>query len=159
MSLCFAYTSAQLSFSDAASTADDPFAEKRKLLEAANLLYYESWGEDLGTLLRPVPGYHNFNYLNKEKVNSLHLDAFYYPGTTLLVRAEYEAIYEELLAENISCDGVGGVVVTGQPGIGMCLSPTTSFLNVNQVPREVMLPVLSPVSPLKLEGDGCSSSR
>ena len=55
---------------------------------------------------------------------------------TSLVCTEYEAIYNKLLVENVSCDGVGGVVVTGQPGIGMCLSPAVSFLNVNPVPRE-----------------------
>ena len=122
VSLSFAYTGAQHSFSDAFSTANDKFAAKRRLLEAANLLYYGSWGNDLGTLLQPVPGYDKFNHLTKEKVNSLHLDAFYYPGTALLVRTEYEAIYDELLEENRLCDGVGGVIVTGQPGIGMCLA-------------------------------------
>jgi len=133
--LSFAYTGAQLSFSDAFSTAKDQFAGKRRLLEAANLVFHDFWGENknLDIALHRVPGHDSFQYLTEEKVNSLYLGTLGYPGKALLIRPEYEAMYNELLSSNRECHGVGGVVVTGQPGIGMCLSPAVSFLNVNQV--------------------------
>jgi len=70
---------------------------------------------------------------------------------TSLVCTEYEAIYNKLLVEKVSYDGVGGVVVLA---LVCAFSPAVPFLNVNEVPREVVLPVLSPVLPLKLE-EGC----
>jgi len=151
---------AGLSFSDAFSTANDMFADKRKFLEAANFVYHESWGKDLGTLLKPVPDYPKFKYLSEEKVNSLHLRDLGYPETALLVRTEYKLVYADLQARNnlTKSRGRGGVVVTGQPGIGTCASPTVFFLNINQVQREDMLPVLSPVETLKLE-ENCRVSR
>ncbi len=117
------------------STAKDKFARKRELLEAANLVFHDFWGENknLDIALHRVPGHDSFQYLTEEKVNSLYLRTLGYPGNALLIRPEYEAMYNELLSSNSESHGVGGVVVTGQPGIGMCLSPTVSFLNVNQV--------------------------
>src|SRR6266404_10010545 len=159
MSLSFVCTSAQLFLLMPFFPAQDKFAGKWKILEAANLVYHEFWGNDLGTLLQPVPDCRNFEYLTKEVVISLHLSKLLYPGTTLLVHTEYEAVYNDLQQYNVLSESKGGVVVMGQPGIGTCPLLAVTFFNINQVQRKIMLPVLSPVSPPKLEEDCRSSSK
>lgn len=102
------------------------------ILEAAHLLYYKLWCEGgLDKLLQPVPG-HNGKYLPKEVVKSLQLQSLSYNESVLLIREEYELAFQYLQVEEGKKQQIrnSGVVITGQPGIGMCLSPAViSFAN------------------------------
>jgi hypothetical protein len=103
----------------------------QKRLEAAHLVYYELWGKDLDKLLQPVPDSNNFKYLTKKQIDSLGLRRLGYDEVVLLVRDEYKLAYNDLCSYNKRLKGRrGGVVVTGQPGIGMHFSLTVvSFAN------------------------------
>ncbi len=94
-------------------------------------MYYKFWGEDVDKLLQPVPDC-NLQYFTKEQIKYLGLrDHLLYDQVVLLVREEYKVAYPTLrwYKENPNSTS-GGVVVTGQPGIGMHLSPTAvSFAN------------------------------
>lgn len=94
-------------------------------MESAYRLYYDFWGVELDGLLEPVPEYHDFKYLPKARIIDL-LKTFRYPEVALLVRKEYETAFDDFKEsfEKSSDIRGGGVVVTGQPGIGMHLSLT-----------------------------------
>ncbi|KAH9077651.1 hypothetical protein EDB83DRAFT_2345111 [Lactarius deliciosus] len=90
---------------------------RRKTLRAAHRVYYKFWGEDLNNLLQPVP-HSNFQFLAKEQIDYLGLNAhFLYDEAVLLVRKEYKVAYPALRSYKTNLRS-GGVVVTGQPGIG-----------------------------------------
>ena len=74
-----------------------------------------------------MPEYHDFKYLPKARIIDL-LKTFRYPEVALLVRKEYETAFDDFKEsfEKSSDIRGGGVVVTGQPGIGMHLSLTNS---------------------------------
>jgi hypothetical protein len=88
-------------------------------LEVAHLVYRKFWGTSLDDILQHIPG-SNLNYLPEDLINTLGLDVLLYHDTFLLVRKEYEATYREIsrYKENPMS---GGVVITGQPGIGVHL--------------------------------------
>jgi hypothetical protein len=99
------------------------------ILEAAHLVYYEFWGKDLENILQNCG---NFKYLAEEQIDSLKLDKLLYNGVVLLARKEYEVAYHDLCSykKNRDTPNTGGVIVTGQSGIGMHLSPSAvSFAN------------------------------
>ena len=58
-------------------------------------------------------------YVSTECVEELQLRYMYYLGDALLVRKEYHHALEELTVRAEGRRRGGGVVVTGQPGIGM----------------------------------------
>ena len=74
-------------------------------------------GESFDELLQSVPG-STFKYLPKELIDSLGLRKYLlYDEEVLLVCEGYSVAYRDLqlLEKRPRC---GGVVVTGQPGIG-----------------------------------------
>ncbi|KAH9011684.1 hypothetical protein EDB84DRAFT_1647058 [Lactarius hengduanensis] len=80
-------------------------------------MYYKFWGKDLNTLLQPAWD-SNFQFLAKEQIDYLGLKAhFLYDGDVLLVRNEYKVAFPTLQTYKKNPRS-GGVVVTGQPGIG-----------------------------------------
>ncbi|KAH9071614.1 hypothetical protein EDB83DRAFT_260484 [Lactarius deliciosus] len=93
---------------------------RRRLLEAAHLVYYQFWGRDVNNSLQPVPGYENIKYMTEELICSLGLREFLgYDEVVLLIREEYEYAYGQLRSyEGDPKTKGGGVVVLGQPGIG-----------------------------------------
>jgi hypothetical protein len=100
---------------------------RKKTLEAAYLVYYKFWGEGLDKILQPAPGC-DLKYLPEEHINSLKLKRLSFDESVLLVREEYEVAFTHLQ----SCEEIKGqsrrrgMVVTGQPGIGMHLSQAVS---------------------------------
>jgi hypothetical protein len=58
-------------------------------------------------------------YVSTERVEELQLRFMYYLGDALLVREEYHHALKELTFRAEGQSRGGGVVVTGQPGIGM----------------------------------------
>jgi hypothetical protein len=58
-------------------------------------------------------------YLSTESAEELQLRIMDYPGDALLVREEYHRALEVLTLRAEGQSRGGGVVVTGQPGIGM----------------------------------------
>ena len=110
-------------------------------------MYYKFWLGGFDELLQPVPDC-NLKYLPEEHIDSLQLDHLSYNESILLVREEYEVTFSYLQ----SCEEKkrpqrrsAGMVVTGQPGIGMHLLPAAlSFANNRLV---LQLPIQeSPVS-------------
>ena len=93
----------------------------QQVLGAARLVYDTFWGKDFDTLLQPVSNYSDFKHLSQNRLSSLRLDLLQYDEDVILVREEYKTVYKDLVSYQ---DGrqktrSGGVVVTGQPGIGM----------------------------------------
>jgi len=72
----------------------------REMLEAAQLVYYKFWGENLNDILRPVPNYGDWKYLTEEQIVDLKLRRLLYGETVLLVREEYEVCYNALKDSN-----------------------------------------------------------
>jgi hypothetical protein len=101
------------------------------------MVYRVFWGKDnydIDVLLRPVPDHPDVKYLATEHI--VTLKSLGYMPTVLLVRKEYEVLYETLRSYKEIRDpllpacGRGGVVIAGQPGIGKHLSLTVfSFGN------------------------------
>ncbi|KAH8981944.1 hypothetical protein EDB86DRAFT_3129307 [Lactarius hatsudake] len=90
---------------------------RRGTLRAAHRVYNKFWGKSLNNLLQPVPD-SNFQFLTEEQINYLGLrDHLLYHEVTLLAREEYKVAYPTLRSYKESPRS-GGVVVTGQPGIG-----------------------------------------
>jgi hypothetical protein len=58
-------------------------------------------------------------YVSTERVKKLQLRVMNYLGDTLLIREEYHHALEELTSRASGKSRGGGVVVTGQEGIGM----------------------------------------
>ena len=93
-------------------------------------MYYKFWLEGLDELLQPVPGC-NLKYLPEEQIDSLKLDHLSYNESVLLVREEYEVAFGYLQEKERLRRRSAGMVITGQPGIGMHLSPAAvSFTNI-----------------------------
>ena len=95
-------------------------------------MYYKFWWEGLDELLQPVPGC-NLKYLSEEHIDSLQLNHLCHNESVLLVREEYEIAFRYLqLSEEKKRPQrrSAGMVVTGQPGIGVYLLLTmVSFAN------------------------------
>ncbi|KAH9001046.1 hypothetical protein EDB92DRAFT_2846 [Lactarius akahatsu] len=136
------------------------FEGRRRLLEAAHLVYYTFWGKDLNKLLQLVPECGNFRYLTEEQIHKLGIRGpLGYSEVVLLVRKAYEDAYSELQSYQSKPEESrgGGVVVLGQSGITshrLRFSPLT----IATRSRKNMFPVLSPISPLK-RGKGCRFSK
>ena len=95
-------------------------------------MYYKFWWEDLDELLQPVPDC-DLKYMPEEHINSLKLGHLSYNKSILLVRKEYEVAFtyfQSCEEKNRPQRMSAGMVVTGQPGIGMHLLPAVvSFAN------------------------------
>jgi hypothetical protein len=111
---------------------------RQKTLEAAYLVYDQFWGKDFDQVLQPVPNCGNSKYLAKQQIDSLGVRRLRYPEDVLLVREEYTVAYSALqlykkedASQLLHTKRSGGVVVTGQPGIGMNLMWTMVFFADN----------------------------
>lgn len=85
--------------------------------DAAGLIHARFWGKDLDELLESVPGRDNLKYLTKEQTDPLRT-GLYYREEVLLVRKDYDVTYHYIMSYKKN-PRTGGMVVTGQPGIGM----------------------------------------
>jgi hypothetical protein len=75
------------------------------------------WGKDLEKMLLDVPDCEGLKYLPKAQLDHLQIGFLGYPEQVLLIREEYIFAMNHLTSKSL-CEG-GGMVVTGQPGIGM----------------------------------------
>jgi hypothetical protein len=94
-------------------------------MQAAEKLKITLWGKGLDIILEElsIEG-STWKYVPKEQIHSLEIQKLGYDeGDGLLVRKEYEAAYkmDMFKSENALKLGCGGIVVTGQPGIGVFL--------------------------------------
>jgi hypothetical protein len=106
------------------------------VLKSAYLVYYKFWGSNLDDILDPVgPDCGKLKYFSQNQIGRLNLKPLRYLKEALLVRDEYEVVYEDLCSykDKARLRG-GGVVVTGQPGIGMLLLPTLASITHNLHP-------------------------
>ncbi|KAF8272909.1 hypothetical protein EI94DRAFT_104998 [Lactarius quietus] len=87
-----------------------------RLLQVAHKIYGRLWGKELKSILMPVPHCGGYMYVSEEMIGTLGFVHIFYNAKVLLVREEYEISYKNL-CDLKKCPG-GGVVVTGQSGIG-----------------------------------------
>ncbi|KAI0245655.1 hypothetical protein BJV78DRAFT_1287361 [Lactifluus subvellereus] len=85
-------------------------------LRAARKLYDTLWGKDLNVILLDVPNGDGLKYVPRSQVNNLELHHLEYKEYALLIRKEYIFAFDAL--ETRPREKIGGVVVSGQPGIG-----------------------------------------
>lgn len=91
-------------------------------MRAAENLYENLWGqlEDFKSNLKVLS--HEgvtWNYLSKEYLDPLQLRPLGYRGGVLLFREEYSVAVESFGIEEAMALGYRGVIITGQPGIGI----------------------------------------
>jgi hypothetical protein len=86
---------------------------------AAQVLHKAMWRQDLDKKLQKVTRGSDLKYLPPTEVNNLQLRELGCYADAILVRKEYLVTFKSLEDHR---PNIGGVVVTGQPGIG------TSFL-------------------------------
>ncbi|KAI0245653.1 hypothetical protein BJV78DRAFT_1287359 [Lactifluus subvellereus] len=89
-------------------------ATDQDTLRAARKLYDTLWGKDLNVILLDVPNGNGLKYVPRSQVEDLELHHLEYPEYALLIRKEYIFAFDELETRPRK----GGVVVSGQPGIG-----------------------------------------
>ena len=94
-------------------------------MQAAEKLKITLWGKGLDIISEElsIEG-STWKYVPKEWIHSLEMQELGYDeGDGLLIRKEYEAAYamDTFKSDNAMKIGCGGIVVTGQPGIGMFL--------------------------------------
>jgi len=75
------------------------------------------WGRDLDGMLLDVPNGRGLRYIPETQVNEPGLPDLGYNEKVLLVRQEYISAFDQLTSMSLN-DISGGVIVTGQPGIG-----------------------------------------
>lgn len=79
-------------------------------------LHQVMWGRDLEVLLE-MADCGGLKYIPEIQVNELGLQVLGYSEKVLLVRQEYISAFDHLTSMSLN-DRSGGVIVTGQPGIG-----------------------------------------
>jgi len=84
------------------------------------------WGKDLEEMLLDVPDCEGLKYLPKAQVDHLQIGVLGYPEEVLLIRKEYIFALNNLILKSLRAGG--GVLVDGQPGIGMDLFPVMIIL-------------------------------
>ncbi|KAI9464952.1 hypothetical protein BJY52DRAFT_1144826, partial [Lactarius psammicola] len=93
-----------------------------RVMQAAETLFVKLWGKDLNVILEEIP--HNgttWKYVPKTYIDSLGMMALGYSEPHgLLVRSEYDVVLSMLNEDHNTAQerNCGGVVITGQPGIG-----------------------------------------
>jgi hypothetical protein len=93
-------------------------AEAASWCEAAKNLYLAMWGSNLEERLLNVAGCAGLKYLPPTEVKTLQLRALGCDVNAILFREEYPFTLKRLQDRR---PNLGGVVVTGQPGIGTSL--------------------------------------
>ena len=79
-------------------------------------LYTAVWKKPLDSILHDVPGGSVLKYIPFTILDELRLTSMNYRDEVLLIREEYDTAFDTF--QYWSREGGGGVVVTGQPGIG-----------------------------------------
>ncbi|KAH9074236.1 hypothetical protein EDB83DRAFT_1946033 [Lactarius deliciosus] len=89
-------------------------------MRAAERLYDKLWGTDLSVILEEISDKGNtWKYVPKKHIDSLNMADLGYPEEHgLLVRQEYDVAWGDFDYDTAKSKGRGGVIVTGQPGIG-----------------------------------------
>jgi hypothetical protein len=76
-----------------------------------------TWGRDFEEMLLDVPDCGNLRYIPEIQVNKLGLRHLGYGEKVLLQSHEYISAFDHLTSMSLN-ETTGGVIVTGQPGIG-----------------------------------------
>ncbi|KAH9000060.1 hypothetical protein EDB92DRAFT_460114 [Lactarius akahatsu] len=89
-------------------------------VQIAEQLYKTLWGKDLNVILEEISdGGTTWTYVPKTHIDHLKMSELGYNETRgLLVRPEYDVAFGVLQQDHETVEDCGGVVVTGQPGIG-----------------------------------------
>lgn len=85
-------------------------------------MYNALWGKSLDQILRKTttgPAGMSLQYMPKDSVVQLNLLLLNYQEDVLLIRKEYITAFDALVSRSTGQERGGGVVVLGQPGIGV----------------------------------------
>jgi hypothetical protein len=91
------------------------------VVQAAERLYEHLWGEELKVIVEHISDNEGttWKYVPEKHLASLQMRMLGYgEGGGLLVRPEYDVAIHEFHHDTVLHRRCGGVVVTGQPGIG-----------------------------------------
>jgi hypothetical protein len=136
-------------------------------LEAVQNLRGVSWGKDLNCELQDVCGDEGtvLKCLPKKYLDTLEFSRLVYSEIGLLFRAEYDAAWMELnlQAQTAVRTKSGGVLVSGQPGIGTLslIIDAPLIINPKYRSREIhfyLLPAALPTKPKKTRGSSNAPS-
>ena len=120
------------------------------------LLHQQVWGKDLDSILEALPGSLAKN-LSQTQVKKLQLQEFNYDEVALLVREEF---YTAISMLETMCKSHKGVLVSGQPGIGMWCLPFVIILLTNasycHCTRQILLFVLCSSTSFEQEKAYCT---
>jgi len=110
-----------------------PLQLAERFYQVGERLHRVMWGRDLEDMLLDVPDCGGLRYIPGTQVNKLGLQDLGYNEKVLLVRHEYISAFDQLTSMSLN-DRSGGVIVTGQPGIGansllFTITSLTSTLN------------------------------
>ena len=92
-------------------------ADSDDCYKAANDLHRAMWLNNFEGKLVEVDECEGLTYLPSTEVRDLQLNALGCNATAILVREEYHFTYEELKKHHPN-PNIGGIVLTGHPGIG-----------------------------------------
>ena len=110
-----------------------PLQPAGRFHQVGEQLHRVIWGRDLGEMLLDVPDCGGLRHIPETQMGKLGLQDLGYSEKVLLVRHEYISAFNHLTSMS-SNDRSGGVIVTGQRGIGadsllFAMTPLTSALN------------------------------
>ena len=122
-------------------------------MRAAETLYNKLWGKDLNVILEEISDNGTtWKYVPETHIGSLGMMVLGYPERCgLLVRPEYGAAFGMLKEDHKTAkeEDCGGVVVTGQLGIGKLSSLIIERSPPKCKSREILFSLLPDVSPVE----------
>jgi hypothetical protein len=131
----FRFSSSPLTLCQRRAHADilsgtDPSALPKGALDVARL-HTALWNHSLDTVLLEETDDSGkpFKYVPKAQMERLRLDFLSYHASVFLVREEFVFAFDALESRSLNPHS-GGVVVMGQPGIGMWSPPTGILMNL-----------------------------
>ena len=109
-------------------------------------LHQMTWKRNFEEMVMDMPDCKGLRYIPETKVKELGIQLLGYSGHNLLIRNDYISAFNNLVS--MSEKGIGGgVVVTGQPGIGKTLLLYTFFtllISARDPIRQILLHFLCP---------------
>ena len=94
-----------------------PFQLAGPFLQVGKCLHQLTWGRNFEEMLLDLPDCGGLRYIPEIQVNKLGLRHLGYGEKVLLESHEYISAFDHLTSMSLN-EATGGVIVTGQPGIG-----------------------------------------
>lgn len=96
----------------------------RAEFQAAELLYNDLWNRGVNSMVERINiDGREWKYVPRETLGKLHMRRLgYLEERGLFIRPEYDDAIASFNFDNAKDRDCGGVIITGQPGIGECLA-------------------------------------